>query len=93
MSLATPESIQMLQRKLYLKAKQEPTYRFYALYDKVSRQDILAHAYQLAKANGGAAGVDRACFEDIEAYGAERFLVELRQELQEGVIDLKQCCG
>ena len=82
MCLVTLLRNQGLQRKLYLKAKQEPTYRFYALYDKVNRQDILTHAYRLAKANGGAAGVDRVCFEDIEAYGEERFLVELRQELQ-----------
>src|SRR5712692_3858340 len=83
MSLATPPTIQELQRKLYLKAKQEPTYRFYALYDKVHRGDILVHAYHLAKANGGAAGVDGMRFEDIEKYGVGRFLVELRQELQE----------
>jgi Retron-type reverse transcriptase len=83
MSLATPPTIQELQRKLYLKAKQEPTYRFYALYDKVYRDDILVHAYHLAKANGGAAGVDGMRFEDIEKYGVGRFLVELRQELQE----------
>jgi RNA-directed DNA polymerase len=83
MSLATPEAIQELQRKLYLKAKQEPTYRFYALYDKVYRQDILVHAYRLAKANGGAPGVDGVRFEDIESYGERRFLAELRQELQE----------
>jgi RNA-directed DNA polymerase len=87
MSLATPPTIQELQRKLYLKAKQEPTYRFYALYDKVYRGDILVHAYHLAKANGGAAGVDDMCFEDIEKYGVGRFLVELRQELQ------RRCCG
>jgi RNA-directed DNA polymerase len=83
MSLTTPEAIQELQRKLYLKAKQEPTYRFYALYDKVCRQDVLVHAFRLAKANGGAPGVDGVRFEDIESYGEERFLVELRQELQE----------
>lgn len=83
MSLATPKSIQALQRKLYLKAKQEPTYRFYALYDKVCRSDTLAHAYALAKANGGAPGVDGVRFADIELYGRERFLTELRQELQE----------
>ena len=81
MSLATPEKIQTLQRKLYLKAKREPSFRFYALYDKVCRPDVLAHAYALAKANGGAAGVDGVGFEDIAAYGRERFLAELRQEL------------
>ncbi len=83
MSLATPDKIQTLQRKLYLKAKREPTFRFYALYDKVCRADILAHAYALSKSNGGAAGVDGVQFEDVEAYGRERFLAELRAELQE----------
>ena len=83
MSLATPEKIQTLQRKLYLKAKREPNFRFYALYDKVYRTDILAHAYALARANRGAPGVDGVRFEDIEAYGRERFLVELRRELQD----------
>jgi len=83
MSLATPEKIQTLQRKLYLKAKREPSYRFYALYDKVCRADILAHAYALSKSNGGAPGVDGMRFEDIEAYGLERFLAELQAVLQE----------
>jgi hypothetical protein len=58
MSLETPPRIQELQRKLLTKAKCEPKYRFYTLYDKVYRPDILRHAYQLAKANGGAPGVD-----------------------------------
>ncbi len=83
MRLATPLRIQALQRKLYLKAKREPSYRFYALYDKVCRTDILAHAYALVKSNGGAAGVDGIRFEDIEVYGRERFLAELRSELVE----------
>jgi len=83
MSLATPEKIQALQRKLYLKAKRERTYRFYALYDKVCRADILAHAYALSKSNGGAPGVDGVRFEDVEAYGRERFLAELQAELEE----------
>jgi RNA-directed DNA polymerase len=83
MSLATPEKIQELQEKLYLKAKREPTYRFYSLYDKVCREDILAHAYALSRANAGAPGVDGKTFEDIEEYGVERFLAELRQELLE----------
>ncbi len=83
MSLATPEKIQTLQRKLYRKAKREPAYRFYALYDKVHRADILVHAYALAKANDGAPGVDEVGFEDIEAVGRERFLAELGEELRE----------
>ncbi len=83
MRLATPRKIQALQRKLCLKAKQEPDYRFYALYDKVCRPDILVHAYALAKSNGGAPGVDGVRFEDIASYGVEEFLAELRQELQE----------
>ena len=58
MSLATPSKIRELQIKLYRKAKNEPGYRFYMLYDKVYREDILAHAYALAKSNGGAPGVD-----------------------------------
>src|SRR3954463_14782654 len=58
MSLQTPERIRTLQRKLYLKAKAEPAFRFYLLYDKIHRADILSHAYALARSNGGAPGVD-----------------------------------
>jgi len=83
MRLATPHAIQALQRKLYLKAKQEPNLRFYALYDKVCRADVLAHAYALAKSNGGAPGVDGVRFEDVASFGTEKFLAELRRELQE----------
>ena len=83
MSLATPPRIQTLQRTLCLKAKREPNFRFYSLYDKVCRADVLAHAYALVKANGGAPGVDGVRFDDIEAYGRERFLAELRYELVE----------
>jgi len=82
MSLATPESIRRLQRKLYLKAKAEPAFRFYVLYDKVLREDILAHAWALAKANGGAAGVDGVTFAKIEAAGVQQWLTGLREELR-----------
>ena len=82
MSLTTPESVQKLQTALHGKAKKSPDFRFYALYDKVYRKDVLTFAYECCKANGGAAGVDDQTFEDIEAYGAERWLDELTQELK-----------
>lgn len=83
MRLTTPEHIRTLQRKLYQKAKQEPGFRFYALYDKVYRPDILAHAYRLVKANGGCPGVDGRDFEDIEgSEGTATFLTELGEALR-----------
>ncbi|MCL5670249.1 MAG: reverse transcriptase domain-containing protein [Acidobacteria bacterium] len=82
MNLETPSKIRTLQRKLYRKAKDEPEYRFYLLYDKIYREDILAHAYELAKANKGAPGVDGQNFEGIEAQGREKWLMELRNELR-----------
>jgi RNA-directed DNA polymerase len=81
-SLRTPESIQKLQTALHAKAKESPDFRFYALYDKVYRKDILAFAYACCKANGGAAGVDCQSFEGIEAYGVERWLDELSHDLK-----------
>jgi RNA-directed DNA polymerase len=82
MSLKTPDGIRTLQRKLYEKAKAEPGFRFYLLYDKVWRADILAHAYQLARANKGAPGVDGMTFDRIEASGLENWLSRLGEELR-----------
>jgi RNA-directed DNA polymerase len=82
MSLTTPESVQKLQAALHDKAKKSPDFRFYALYDKVYRKDVLTFAYECCKANGGAAGVDNQTFEDIEVYGVERWLDELMRELR-----------
>ena len=82
MSLTTPASVQKLQTALHAKAKESPDFRFYALYDKVYRKDVLAFAYERCKANGGAAGVDGQTFEDIESYGVERWLDVLAQELK-----------
>ena len=81
MSLATPEKIRSLQRKLYRKAKAEPAFRFYVLYDKICREDILRHAYGLARANAGAPGVDGVSFAQIEASGLEAWLAGLRVDL------------
>ena len=81
MSLVTPEKIRSLQRKLYRKAKAEPAFRFYVLYDKICREDILRHAYALARDNAGAAGVDGMTFAQIEASGVEAWLAGLREEL------------
>jgi len=83
-SLATPPKLRRLQEALYTKAKQEPAYRFYLLYDKVYRADILGHAYVLAKQNGGAAGVDGVTFEDIEAAGLEQWLAAVGEALRTG---------
>ena len=81
-NLATPLNVQKLQTALHAKAKENPSFRFYALYDKLYRADVLQYAYALARANQGAPGVDGARFEDIEAYGLERWLGELAQELR-----------
>jgi RNA-directed DNA polymerase len=78
-----PDGVERLRKKLYEKAKREPDFRFYSLYDKVCWAETLERAYRQAKANAGAAGVDGVRFEDIESYGVGRWLAELRQELVE----------
>jgi RNA-directed DNA polymerase len=82
-NLSTPDSVQKLQTALHAKAKAEPGYRFYALYDKISREDILAHAYAQCRSNKGAPGVDGQDFEDIDAYGVQRWLGELALALRQ----------
>ena len=81
MILEPPDSVQKLQAALQAKAKGSPGYRFYLLYDKLYRKDVLAYAYRRCKANGGAPGVDGQDFADIEAYGEERWLGELADKL------------
>ncbi len=82
-NLSTPKSVQKLQMALHAKAKAEVEYRFYALYDKIYREDILAHAYAQCRANKGAPGVDGQDFGDVDAYGVERWLGELALALRE----------
>ena len=82
-NLSTPNSVQKLQMALHAKAKAEAGYRFYALYDKISRDDILARAYAQCRSNKGAPGVDGQDFADIDAYGEERWLGELARALRE----------
>lgn len=72
-----------LQTALHAKAKAAPKYRFYALYDKLYRADVLSVAYHNCRSNQGAAGVDGQTFADIEAYGLEKWLGELTQELKD----------
>ena len=81
-NLSTPLSVQKLQMALHAKAKAEADYRFYALYDKISREDILAHAFAQCRSNKGAPGVDGQDFADIEKYGVERWLGELALALR-----------
>ena len=82
-NLSTPKSVQKLQKALHAKAKAEAGYRFYALYDKISREDILAHAYAQCRSNKGTPGVDGQDFVDIEAYGVLRWLGELALALRQ----------
>ena len=81
-NLSTPNSVQKLQTALHAKAKAEASYRFYALYDKIYRADILAHAYALCRSNRGAPGVDGQDFADVEEYGVERWLANWRLRLR-----------
>lgn len=73
-NLSTPIRVRKLQRALYAKAKSESGYGFYALYDKMYREDVLAHAYAQCRSNKGAPGVDGQDFADIEAYGVQKWL-------------------
>ena len=82
MSLRPPEKVEKLQTVLRAKAKASPSYRFYSLYDKVHRADVLAHAYERCRANGGSPGVDGQTFAAIESYGVEQWLGELAEELR-----------
>jgi RNA-directed DNA polymerase len=77
-----PEKVEKLQTALHTKAKAEPEYRFYALYDKMHRLDVLGYAYERCRANGGAAGVDDQTFEDITTCGVGKWLGELAKELK-----------
>jgi hypothetical protein len=83
-SLATPAKLRRLQRALYATAKRDPARRFHVLYDKVWREDILAHAFALSRENGGAPGVHGVTFAEIETYGVARWLGELREEVRTG---------
>ncbi|MFO7745502.1 MAG: group II intron reverse transcriptase/maturase [Psychroflexus sp.] len=82
MNLTTPEKVRKLQETLNAKAKESPGYRFYVLYDKIYREDVLWYAYRLCRANGGAAGVDGMTFAEVERYGRERWLGELAEMLR-----------
>jgi hypothetical protein len=89
-----PISVQKLQTALQAKAKEAPGYRFYRLYDKLYRKDVLEYAYRCCKANQGAPGVDGQEFADITAYGEERWLGELADTLRRKTYrELRQCEG
>jgi len=87
MGLTPPPKVRKLQETLHVKAKGSPDYRFYMLYDKVYRRDVLEYAYRICRANGGAPGVDGQTFADIEKYGMDRWLDELTEELRRRRID------
>ena len=82
-SLEMPDKVRDLQIQLYRKAKNEPGFRFYQLYDKMYREDILLRAWTLARANDGSSGVDGESFEDIETRGVMGWLNGLRKDLHD----------
>jgi hypothetical protein len=89
-NLATPASVQKLQTALHAKAKTEAGFRFYSLYDKIYREDILAHAYAQCCSNKGAPGVDGQNFSDIEVYGVQQWLGELRWRSRRRLTDQRR---
>src|SRR5271157_2198205 len=84
MSLPTPSKVEKPKTSLQTKAKTEPAFRFYSLWDKVCRRDVLAEAWRRCRANAGAAGVDGETFEQIESQGIDGWLETLREELMSG---------
>lgn len=80
--MSSKERVRLLQLKLYLKAKQESSYKFYVLYDKIFQPHILEEAYKRSKAKNGSAGIDKQSFKDVEEYGREKFLTEISEELR-----------
>ncbi|MBI9038961.1 MAG: hypothetical protein JEY97_12580 [Bacteroidales bacterium] len=82
--MTSKERVRLLQLKLYLKAKQESGYKFYILYDKIFQKHILSEAYKRSKTKNGFPGVDKQTFADVEKYGREKFLTEIRDKLKEG---------
>src|SRR6516225_3932379 len=81
---AKQDKVRELQRTLYRAAKADPGRRFHALYDKVYRRDVLERAWELVRANRGAAGIDRQTIADVEEYGVTKLLDELAADLKEG---------
>jgi RNA-directed DNA polymerase len=90
-SLAPPPKVGQLQDALHAKAKESPNYRFYALYDKVYRADVLWHAYRICQFNDGSPGVDGQTFDDIEQYGRMKWLGQLAEELRTKVVSSRAC--